>query len=99
MTTNSNEWWTSNLPEIYLPEPIGSVKYPEDPPYTTYVASVVAMDIAGAIIGGAGAALNQYINNNGKVIIGAVTTGAIIGGVVGSTGVLGRLGKWIGRLF
>lgn len=94
----SNEWWNSNLPEIYFPEPVGIINYPDNQ-YTTYaIPAVVATDIAGAIVGAAGVALNQYINNNGKITGGAVVTGAVVGAVVGSTGLVGRLGKWISRL-
>ncbi|UUV21689.1 hypothetical protein [Paenimyroides aestuarii] len=97
IAVHSNDWWTTNSPEIYLPEPIGSVN-PEDSNYTTYAVPVVAMDAAGALIGAAGTAINQHYNNNGKITVGAVATGAVIGAVVASTGIVGRLGKWLSRI-
>ena len=96
IATYSNDWWASNSPEIYLPEPIGSVN-PDDNNYTTYAVPVVAMDVAGAIVGAGTAAANQYINN-GKATVGGVATGAVLGAVVASTGLIGRLGGWLTKL-
>jgi len=93
IATYSNEWWTINEREIYLPEPVGSIN-PGDSQYQTYVAPVVATDVGGAIVGAALAAANQYINN-GKVTVGGVAVGAVGGAIVASTGIAGRIGRWL----
>jgi hypothetical protein len=91
---SSNNWWRTNTPDIGLPIPLGDQVYPSGS-YTTYaIPVVVANDIAGAIIGGVGAATYQYVGTgsvNWKVV-GIATVG---GAIVGSLGVLGKLSKWI----
>lgn len=94
----SNNWWNDNTPTIYLPLPIGEVTHPSNQ-YTTYALPVaVGTDIAGALIGGAMSAAIQY-GANGNVNWGIVGASAVGGAIVGSTGVVGKLGKWISSLF
>jgi hypothetical protein len=59
---------------------------------------VVGADIAGAVVGGVVAGVNSYILN-GEVNWGAVGLGAGAGAITGSTGVVGKVGKWISSLF
>ena len=56
------------------------------------------MDAAGALVSAGAVALNNYINN-GSISWSAVGTGAVIGAVTGSTGIVGKVGKWIASLF
>lgn len=55
-------------------------------------------DIAGAIIGGANAVIGGYAST-GSVNWGSVAIGAGTGAILGSTGVVGKVGKWISSLF
>lgn len=95
---SSNNWWRTNTPDIGLPLPLGEQIYPSNE-YTTYaIPVVVANDIAGAIVGGVGAASYQYIAT-GSVnweVVGYATVG---GAIVGSLGVVGKLSKWIQGLW
>ena len=53
---------------------------------------IVTNDIAGAIVGGAvGGLRSQSWRGAGE--------GALIGAIVASTGVIGRIGKWISRFW
>jgi len=91
IATYSNEWWTINESEIYLPEPVGSIN-PGDSQYQTYVAPVVATDVGGAIVGAVVGATNSYIYN-GKVTVGSVAVGAVSDAIVASTGIAGRIDR------
>jgi hypothetical protein len=58
----------------------------------------VAADAVGALWGATSAAIGSYIVNGG-VRWGSVGYGALSGAVAGSTGVVGKVAKWISRLF
>jgi len=91
---SSNEWWTTNTPDIDLPLPFGDQTYPSDEYVTYAIPIVVANDIAGAIITtsiGVGA---QYIAT-GTVNWQVIGIAAVGGAIAGSTGLLGKLSKWI----
>lgn len=94
----SCQWWRNN-PDAFN---INDVKEGSGPfsnmDESTFVAQVVAMDIAGALVSSGAVALNNYINS-GHVNWHAVGTGAVIGAVTGSTGLVGKVGKWISSLF
>jgi len=70
------------------PDAFGNAKLPP----------VVGADIAGAVIGGVISGVNSYINT-GEVSWGGVAVGAGAGAITGSTGVVGKVGKWISNLF
>jgi len=57
----------------------------------------VGTDIAGAVIGGCIALGGQLIFGDGSVNWGAVGYGALGGAITGSTGAVGKLGRWIGK--
>jgi len=95
---HSNEWWNNNTPDIYLPNPIGEVPYPSEQYQTYALPAVVGTDIAGALVGGVMSAGIQYAVN-GDVNWTIVGASAVGGAIVGSTGVVGKLGKWISSLF
>ena len=59
---------------------------------------VVANDIAGALVG-AGIAVSGQMIINGEVDWGIVGWSAVSGAVIGSTGVVGKIGKWLSNLF
>jgi hypothetical protein len=84
LSTASIEWWEAN-PDAFEN---GNAKLPP----------VVGADVAGAVIGGVIAGVNSYINT-GEVSWGGVAIGAGAGAVTGSTGVVGKVGKWISKLF
>lgn len=56
------------------------------------IAPIIANDIAGAVVGGA---IGGIKSGSWK----GAGEGALIGAVVASTGVIGRLGKWISKLW
>ena len=91
----SCEWWNKNG-EILFDNP--STKRGGPNAEENYVVPVVALDVAGALVSSCAVALNQYINT-GHVTLGAVATGAVIGAVTGSTGLVGKVGKWLSSLF
>lgn len=95
---HSNKWWNNNTPDIYLPNPIGEVPYPSEQYQTYALPAVVGTDIAGALVGGVMSAGIQYAVN-GDVNWTIVGASAVGGAIVGSTGVVGKLGKWISNLF
>lgn len=83
ISISSIEWWKENPDVIEL---------------TKAVPVVVANDVAGAAIGAVVAGVNSYVNT-GEVSWGGVAGGAVAGAVTGSTGVVGKIGKWISNLF
>ncbi|HYM95484.1 MAG TPA: hypothetical protein VET23_15200 [Chitinophagaceae bacterium] len=104
----SCEFWISNADSLYDED--ASIIYPREmivggpnemhsqSNSDFYFAIPIATDIAGAIFGAVGSAINQYVNN-GTVHWGGVATGAVLGAVTGSTGIVGRIGRWIKSLF
>lgn len=95
----SCEWWRQN-PSAFPDDQKQSSKgpYELDKIDYYYVAPIVAMDAAGAILGGVIDAGRQYINN-GSVNWNHVGGSAVIGAVTGSTGLVGRAGRWLASLF
>lgn len=63
-----------------------------------FIPPVVALDAAGALVSAAAVSLNQYVNT-GHIRPGIVATGAVIGAVTASTGLVGKVAKWITSLF
>lgn len=94
----SCQWWRNNPNafNVYVKSERGGPFLNLNEP--TILAQVVAMDIAGALVSSGAVALNNYINS-GHVNWHAVGTGAVIGAVTGSTGLVGRIGGWIKSLF
>jgi hypothetical protein len=94
----SCQWWRNN-PDAFN---INNVKERSGPfsdlNESTILAQVVAMDIAGALVSSGAVALNNYINS-GHVNWHAVGTGAVIGAVTSSTGLVGKVGRWISSIF
>ncbi len=58
----------------------------------------VGMDIAGAFIGSIGSAVAQY-SVKGAINMDMVYAGALSGAVLGSTGIVGRVGRWLSSIF
>jgi len=98
----SSEWWRNNPKAADEPTTIKGKGGPSITEFenniSPYVVPVVAMDAAGALVSAGAVALNNYINN-GSVNWAAVGTGAVIGAVTGSTGLVGKVGKWISSFF
>lgn len=93
---SSDEWWSTTQPGIFLPGP-GEIN-PSDPGYVTYLAPVVGTDIAGAVGGALLTAGAQYYFN-GEVDWRLVGAGAVGGAITASTGIYGKVGKWLSGLF
>lgn len=68
----------------------------EQPAQTKAVQAFVGADIAGAVMGAANGAIGSYVVS-GSVNWGSVGWGAATGAIIGSTGVVGKLGKWINK--
>lgn len=66
---------------------------------TRAVPAFVGADVAGAVIGAASSAGYQLVSNGSVGDWGAVGWGAASGAVVGSTGVVGKIGKFLSSLF
>lgn len=97
----SCEWWRKNPNAADEPKSLGGKGGPSSnflDESSPYVVPVAAMDAAGALVSAGAVALNNYINN-GSISWSAVGTGAVIGAVTGSTGIVGKVGKWIASLF
>ena len=97
----SCEWWRKNPTVSDEPKSLGGKGGPSLDGFENnapYAVPVVALDAAGALISAGSVALNNYINN-GSVSWAAVGTGAVVGAVTGSTGLVGKVGKWISSLF
>ncbi len=62
------------------------------------IAPWVGADIAGALIGGATGALSSYASS-GRVSLTACSISAGVGAISGSTGLVGKAGRFISRLF
>lgn len=62
------------------------------------VPAFVGADIAGAVIGACSSGIGSYVTS-GSVNWKGVAWGAASGAVTGSTGVVGKVGKWISKLF
>mgnify|MGYP001400306816 CR=1 FL=1 len=82
----SMEWWELN-PDAGMLETKGS--------YVLIPAWAVA-DAVGAIWGATSGAIGSYVIN-GEVRWGSVGFGALSGAVAGSTGVVGKVAKWISK--
>lgn len=98
----SCKWWrenpeAANEPGLEVPGNGPSHKAFENN-NKSFVVPVVAMDAAGALVSVGAVAINNYLNN-GSVNWKAVGTGAVIGAVTGSTGIVGKVGKWISSFF
>ena len=93
---SSLSWWRNTSPDLFLDQQVIS---PSNPQYqTNALPDVVGVDIAGAIVGAAVSASIQYgvtRNVNWKIV--GLT--AVAGAITSSTGVIGKLGKWISNLF
>ena len=99
ISLKSCEWWRNN-PEAFAFNNLkikeaGPSQFIEDNPY---VLPIVGLDAGGALVGSCSVALNNYINT-GTISWSAVGTGAVIGAVTGSTGLAGRVGRWLNSLF
>lgn len=103
----SCQWWDQNLAQLndgnlamgLYDSPIwisgGPSVYNER---RYYLVPVVANDVAGAFVGAIGSAVGQYAVN-GHVNMRGVYWGALSGAVLGSVGVVGKVGKWLSSLF
>lgn len=74
-------------------------KNPDLMPSDRKIAPWVASDIAGAAVGAISGAVGSYLLNNRRITAGGVGYGALSGAVVGSTGAVGRISKFIQKLF
>lgn len=64
---------------------------------TTLIPARVAADAIGAIWGATSAAIGSYVVN-GEVRWGSVGYGVLSGAVAGSTGVVGKVAKWVSKV-
>lgn len=62
------------------------------------VPAFVGADIAGAVIGACSSGIGSYVTSD-SVNWKSVAWCAASGAVIGSTGVVGKVGKWISKLF
>jgi len=92
----SNQWWNENTPSIFLPFPINEEIYPSEGQYQTY-AIPVPTDVAGALFGAATGIVSQY-GSSESVNWKGVAISTLAGAVIGSTGAVGKLGKWLSSL-
>lgn len=82
----SYDWWSKNPDAIISTD--GKSK-------AILIPTIVAQDVAGAIIGAGVAAGYQAYQNDGDFDWEAVGYGTVTGAVVASTGAVTRLGNWI----
>lgn len=82
----SYEWWSKNPDAIISTD--GKSK-------AILLPNVVAQDVAGAIVGAGVAAGYQLYQNDGDFDWGAVGWGAGAGAIIASTGLVGRIAKWL----
>lgn len=71
-----------------------SLKYWDDTPKTRAVPAFVGADIAGAVIGACWGSIGSKVNS-GKVSWKGVAWSAATGAITASTGIVGKVGKWI----
>lgn len=97
---NSLEWWMTNGDVFINSETNGGKGGPsvnfDYIDNSSLIAPWVGADIAGAVISGAIAASGQYALT-GNVNWGTVGWSAVGGAVVGSTGIVGKIGKWLSK--
>ncbi len=80
---NSLEWWDKN---------------PYTPGMQTNAVPVwIATDIVGAVGGAAFAAISQHVFNDGKINWTIVAAAGLTTAITASTGVWGKIGKWLVR--
>ncbi len=86
ISLSSLEWWEKNAEgqELMTKE-------------IKLIPAWVAADAVGALWGAASGAIGSYLVN-GEVNWGSVGFGALSGAVAGSTGVVGKVAKWISKL-
>lgn len=82
----SMEWWEEN-PDAAMMDLKGT---------SVLVPAWAVADVVGAIWGATSGAIGSYLMN-GEVKWGAVGFGALSGAVAGSTGVVGKVAKWISK--
>ena len=82
----SYDWWTKNPDAIFSPD--GKYK-------AILIPNIVAQDVAGAIVGAGVAAGYQAYQNDGDFDWEAVGWGAAAGAVVASTGLVGKIARWL----
>jgi hypothetical protein len=100
----SCQWWRDN-PNAHFEDEVGHPGESEAGPnvdvYTVpnvVVPPVVALDAAGALVSSVVSSGVQLINN-GSISWGQTGTAAVAGAVTGSTGVVGKIAKWIKSWF
>lgn len=81
----SYDWWSKNPDAIISTD--GKSK-------AILLPTIVAQDVAGAIVGAGVAAGYQIYQDDGHFDWGAVGWGAGAGAIIASTGVVGRIAKW-----
>lgn len=98
------EWETCNsrgmvsiMTAIVLNIASSSVQWWISNPEETKVAPWVASDAVGAVYGATVAGVSSYVQN-GQVNWVSVGVGAVSGAVTGSTGVIGKVGRWISKV-
>jgi hypothetical protein len=103
----SCEWWGENSEAMYQDDFSFIFNYSE--PFVQsgpsvpksdnlYLVPVVATDIAGAFIGTIASTASQLIVH-GSINMNMVYMGAGAGAVLGSTGIIGKVGKWLSKWF
>lgn len=75
-----------------------SLEYWDTPETKSVVGTIVVQDIVGAVIGGVSGGVGSAVVG-GKLNWGSVAWGAGVGAITGSTGVVGKVSKWIVSLF
>lgn len=99
LSTHSLSWWKTNSDVFISSENIGrkggpNVEYDN----STLLAPWVAADVVGAVYGGTVGAIGSYATT-GSVNWGAAGISAVGGAIAGSTGIIGKAGKWLSSFF
>jgi hypothetical protein len=99
---NSIDWWIANGDVFINSETSGGKGGPsvnfDYIDNSGLLAPWVGADIVGAVYGGTVGAIGSY-TTTGSVNWGAAGISAVGGAVAGSTGIIGKAGKWLSSLF
>lgn len=92
------EFPTGAISGVVLNISRSSLQYWDTPETRSVVGTIVVQDIVGAIIGGVSGGVGSAVIG-GEWNWGSVAWGAGVGAITGSTGVVGKVSKWIVSLF
>lgn len=92
------EFPTGAISGVVLNISRSSLQYWDTPETRSVVGTIVVQDIVGAIIGGVSGGVGSAVIG-GEWNWGLVAWGAGVGAITGSTGVVGKVSKWVVSLF